>query len=171
MTLNYDITEDGLWVMAFADMAAAKSDRKAVSPLDVLLGLMLLSDPAFSEDLPSLASQLLRAACLNPDDLPTLRDLGWTTLPDQPSFGGVMTPEVTELLEGALRCARDFATPYIGAEHLLVSVLTGNFGPELESWMDDSGLSEAEVFRQWVKVLLQIQGGDVGFGPASVVEA
>lgn len=171
MTLNYNITEDGLWVLTFADMAAAADGRKAVSPLDVLLGLMLLSDPEFSKDVPSLASHLLRAACLHPDDLPTLRELKWSDLPDQPSFGGIMTPEVTELLEGAMFCARGFETPYIGAEHLLVSVLAGGLGPELELWIDDSGVSEAEVFRQWVGLLLRIQGGDIGFGSPPIVEA
>jgi hypothetical protein len=171
MTLNYNITEDGLWVMTFADMAAAEDDRKAVSPLDVLLGLMLLSDPEFSEGHPSVASHLLRAACLHPDDLPKLRDLGWTDLPGQPAFGGAMTPDATELLEVAMVCARDFETPYIGAEHLLVSVLAGDFGPELELWIDDSGVSEAEVFRQWVGLLLRIQGGDIGLGSSPIVEA
>ena len=68
-------------------------------------------------------------------------------------------------------CARDFETPYIGAEHLLVSVLAGDFGPELELWIDDSGVSEAEVFRQWVGLLLRIQGGDIGLGSSPIVEA
>ena len=171
MALNYNITEDGLWVMTFAEMAATKDDRSAVSPLDVLLGLMLLSDPEFSEGVPSLGGDLLRSACLHPDDLPTLLDLGWTDLPDQPSFGGVMTSEATELLEGAMLFARDFETPYIGAEHLLVSVLGGSFGPEMELWIDESGVNEAEVFRQWVGLLLRLQGGDIGLGSSPAVEA
>ena len=171
MALNYNITEDALWVMTFAEMAALRDGREAVSPTDVLLGLMLLSDPDFSESLPSLSAQLLRAACFAPDDLPTLRDLGWSDLPDEPSFGGRMSPEVTELLEGAMLCARDFEVPYIGAEHLLVSVLAGEFGPEVAAWIQDSGLSEAEVFREWVGMLHRIQGGDMGLGSPPVVEA
>jgi len=54
MALNYDITEDALWVMTFAEMAALRDDREAISPIDVLLGLMLLSDPEFSKSVPSL---------------------------------------------------------------------------------------------------------------------
>jgi hypothetical protein len=171
MALNYNITEDALWVMTFAEMAALRDDREAVSPIDVLLGLMLLSDPEFSESVPGLGGQLLRAACFSPDDLPTLHDLGWSDLPDMPSFGGAMSPEVSELLESAMLCARDFETPYIGSEHLLVSVLSGDVGPEMALWLQDSGLSEAEVFRQWVGVLLRIQGGDIGLGSPPVVEA
>jgi hypothetical protein len=171
MALNYNITEDALWVMTFAEMAALRDDREAVSPIDVLLGLMLLSDPRFSESHPSLGAQLLRAACFAPDNLPTLDDLGWSDLPEEPSFGGSMSREGSELLEGAMLCASDFEVPYIGAEHLLVSVLAGEFGPDVEAWLADSGLSEAEVFRQWVGMLLRIQGGDIGLGSPPVVEA
>ncbi|GEM_PF-4979382 len=171
MALNYDITEDALWVMTFAEMAALRDDREAISPIDVLLGLMLLSDPEFSKSVPSLGAQLLRAACFSPEDLPTLRALGWSDLPDEPSFGGAMSPDVTDLVQGAMLCARDFETPYIGAEHLLVSVLAGDFGPEVAPWLQDSGLSEAEVFRQWVGRLLRRHGGDIDLGDPPVVEA
>jgi hypothetical protein len=67
MTLNFNVTDDALWVMTFAEMAATRDGREAASVLDVLLGLMLVSDPAFAETLPCLSGHLLRSACAAPD--------------------------------------------------------------------------------------------------------
>ncbi len=155
MILNYNVTEDALWVMTFAEMAAARDGRDAATPLDVLLGLMVVSDPVFDDNVPCLGGQLLRAACTSPDDLPTLGDLGWRQFPEEPSFGGKMTPGVTELFESACLLASDFALPFVGSEHILVSLLAGSFGSDTDAWLEDAGLTEAGVLKHWIAFLLR----------------
>lgn len=171
MTLNFNVTEDALWAMTFAEMAATRDGRGAASPADVLLGLMLISDPAFGSEVPCLGAFLLRASCAAPDDLPTLRSLGWSELPDQPSFGSKLTPSVTELLHDASQLSQSFGAHYIGAEHLLVSLVAESFDDDVDAWLTDAQLTEAGVLRHWVAFLLRAESGDLGLDPTPSTRA
>jgi hypothetical protein len=171
MTPNYNVTEDALWAMTFAEMAAARDGRAAASSADVLLGLMLVGDPVFSSEIPCLGGFLLRASCAAPDDLPTLLDLGWSELPDEPSFSGKLTPGVSELLDAASQLAQSLGVSYIGSEHLLVTLVAESFDDDVDAWLTDAQLTEAGVLRQWVALLLRDESGDLGLGPTPVVDA
>jgi hypothetical protein len=171
VTLKYNVTEDALWAMTFAEMAATRDGRAAATPADVLLGLMLVSDPAFTSEVPCLGGFLLRASCAAPDDLPTLRDLGWSELPDEPSFGGRMTPAVSELLDDASRLGQSLGASYIGSEHLLISLAAESFDDDVGAWLADAELTEAGVLRRWVALLIRAEAGDLGLGPTPVADA
>lgn len=171
MISNYNVTEDALWVMTFAEMAAARDGRTAATPVDVLLGVMLISDPLFRPEIPRLGGFLLRASCQAPDDLPTLGDLGWTDLPEHPSFGGTLTPDATALLDDADRLSRSFGKQYVGSEHILVSLVAEGFDDRVDQWLTDTGLTEADVLRAWVAVLLRVESGGRGHPGTPVAEA
>jgi hypothetical protein len=169
--LNYHVTEDALWVMTFAEMAATRDGRGSTKPVDLLLGLMLISDPVFRPEIPRLGGFLLRASCAAPDDLPTLVDMGWSELPERPSFGGTLTPGVSALLDDASRLSRSFGAHYIGSEHLLVSLVAESFDDDVDTWLADAQLTEADVLREWVALLLRVESGDLGPGPTPVASA
>ena len=168
MTLNYNVTEDALWAMTFAEMAATRDGRSAARPSDVLLGLMLISDPSFRPEIPCLGGFLLRASCAAPDDLPTLRDLGWSELPDEPAFRGRLTPGLSELLDDASGLSRSFGAHHIASEHLLVSLVAESFDGGVDAWLTEAQLTEAGILRQWVALLLRTESGDRSVGPAPV---
>jgi ATP-dependent Clp protease ATP-binding subunit ClpA len=157
MSLNYNVTPDALWVMTFAEMAATRNGRSLAKPVDLLLGLMLISDPVFSHEIPCLGGVLLRASCAAPDDLPTLHDMGWSELPEEPSFRGRLTPGITAVLDDATRLSRSLGADYIGSEHLLVSLVAESFDDDVDAWLTDAELTEAGVLRQWVALLLRGQ--------------
>ena len=171
MTQNYNVSEDALWVMTFAEMAAGRDDRAVATSADVLLGLMLVSDPVFDSEVPCLGGVLLRAACASPDDLPTLLDLGWGELPDEPSFSGRLTPGVAELLDAASQIGHDLGVSFIGSEHLLLSLVAETFDDDVYAWLTAAQLTEAGVLRQWVALLLRHESGDVGLGPPPAASA
>jgi len=155
MKVNYNVTEDALWAMTFAEMAAIRDGRSIARPADVLLGLMLVSDPMFRPGVPCLGAYLLRASCAAPDDLPSLRGLGWDDLPDQPSFGGRLSTGVTELLDDAGRLSRTLGSDYIGCEHLLIGLIAESFDDDVDAWLTEARITEATVLRQWIAVLMR----------------
>ena len=159
MTLNYNVTEDALWAMTFAEMAATRDGRGTARPADVLLGIMLVSDPMFSPEIPCVGGFLLRASCTAPDDLPTLRGLGWDEIPEHPSFGGKLSPSVSELLRAADQLRQELGAKYIGSEHLLLSLVAESFDDDVDAWVIDAQLTEAGLLRQWVAVLLRAGSG------------
>ena len=160
MNVNYCVTEDALWAMTFAEMAATRDGRSTARPADVLLGLMLVSDPMFRPEVPCLGAFLLRASCAAPDDLPTLRGLGWDVLPEEPAFGGKLSTGVTELLDDAGRLSRTLGSDYIGCEHLLVGLIAESFDDDVDSWLAEAQITEAAVLRQWVAVLMRSHSVD-----------
>lgn len=165
MSLNYNVTEDALWVMAFAEMAATQDGRGAAKPVDLLLGLMLIGDPVFKPEVPCLGGALLRASCAAPDDLPTLHDMGWSELPERPSFGGRLTPGITALLDDATVLSRSLGAHYIGSEHLLISLVADSFDDDVDAWLTGAELTESAVLRTWVALLLRAESPEFGSDP------
>lgn len=141
--MNYNVAEDALWAMTFAQLCARRAGRDAATPVDLLCGVML-GGPE------TLGGHLLRSAGTHLDLFPSRDDPGWDSVPERPTSEGDFTADARSVLDGAFRLAEELGTPYVGSEHLLVSLLERSHGADLDRVVRESGLTESKVLRAWL---------------------